>query len=252
MDVQAVSKQIEKAGLYVVQVYEGARAGSKAAFSTLDYVQDEKELDPKQAANLFEEFMEDAAPGKYVARLKKGAKAGAAEREISFVKVDQDGKVRISGAGDSEGVSRLMSEMEKRFEAQIDRLKQEQERTRLEEQIRELQQQVKDSRSWEPKLEKLVEFAAVRILHHMPDSGVTITSLPAGDRDPAIGTAPELSEEEAGQLDQRVNASLSELAGKLGAGTANLLETLSRLQIDKLQKLNQMDPATIKSLISML
>lgn len=247
MDVQAVSKQIEKAGLYVVQVYEGARAGSKAAFSTLDYVQDEKELDPKQAARLFEEFMEDASPGKYVVRLKKGAKAGAAEREISFVKLDPyEGKGRVSGAGESEGFTRVMAEMEKRFEAQLDRMKQEQERSRLEEKIRELEQQVRDSRSWEPKLEKLMEFAAMKFLNQQP-------ALPSGEPDlDAIGQAPLISEEEAHTLDSRVNSSLSQLAGKLGAGTADLLETLSRIEEDKLEKLNQMDPATLKSLLAML
>ncbi|MDX2284658.1 MAG: hypothetical protein NW241_10870 [Bacteroidia bacterium] len=250
MNVAAVTKLILNAGMSHVSVYEGSRIseGSKAAFCTADYTEDVDRLSAQEAARLFEEFMEDAFPGKYVARLMKGAKGGAGARQLVFEKPGAAAAPSgIAGSG-ADAVGAIARQIEEKFNAKLEAFRLEHERKEMQKRIGALEEELEAARQPGARLVTFGEWAIGHFLEQASLRQVAGTPQLLGTED-----SPGESEEDSGEdLNSEASRLLNIIAGSLGDDTILLLRKLAALPPDALQALARVDQHKINLALSFL
>ena len=185
-------------------------------------------------------------PGRYAISAKSGAKSGASQRYFDFDIEDGTGG-GINGAPERESIGQIVAAQ---VRAEVSAFRAEMEKERLQTRIKELEQELKEKNSWQPKLEflseKLIEgFMKLNtpfqksIQTPAADANMNGGGSGAGANGGVSGTP--IDQETAEGLDQRANAAFDVLVEKLGADLVPALEALA-----------QKDAGTLKSLFTYL
>lgn len=268
MKLEALLRQIVAMDMPHVTIYPGKRigTGTKAAFSTADCVDDVDAIDAPRAANLLELFMADVEDGHYTARLKKGTKGGANEREIPFYKGIQQDALSVTQqtiTGPWSTIENPQQYIADQLQAFKDKLLAEKQREEQEVRISGLEEELRQARSWEPKVEFLGRVVIEGLVEKLgfpakaigdiarvsdpvlpqPDDAIQGTE-GANPEDPDYG---DMTPEEI-----RVHKGINVIADKLGDQTPELIDKLATLDPDKLLKLAQLPSEVITAVTSSL
>lgn len=229
--------------------------GQNPAIISHDVV-DPSDGDLESAIAWFENAVTLLTPGKYKIIAKKNAKAGSGRRSFNFqvfphdldhAATQQPLFPSMHGPGGMEYIQGLISKEVAAARAQME-MERKVEAYRLE--VAALQEALKEKNSWQAPMSFLAQRAAE---HIMTKSGYKLP--PAGEEEPTkIPTAPppgvagaEGSGGEDSDLDTRYDAAITNLCNKTGdqAKAVSILETLSKLSPETLDKITTADPDTL-------
>lgn len=250
MTIEGLCKQIEQTKNVLVLIYEGPRISthSKPCFCTADYVEDLESLAPEAASALVADFMSDMPGGKYVARIKKNTKAGAAEREIRFEKEGANSPTKAEAIGD---IGRIERQLEERFENWKEAFEARQEKQKMESENQELKERIKELET-QPKIQFFIE----KLFDHAVEKGWIVPNKPPVIAGPAQDQVeqfqPPVPVQEAEAGNDSVNDSVNQIADKIGMDTIPLLEKLAAIPPDKLQKLAHLETGTLQSALNFI
>lgn len=194
----------------------------------------------EETIDFFEKNIALVPPGRYVLIAKLGAKSGASQRVFDF-DIQEDHAAGINGTGDS--IGQLVAAQVK---SEVSAFRAEMEKERLQTRIKELEQELRQKNSWQPKLEflseKLIEgFMKLNgnfqksLTNSTPaaDANMNGGGSGAGENNGVSGVDQEVAED----LDQRANAAFDVLIEKVGADIVPALEALAQKDAGTLRNL---------------
>ncbi|MEO0896288.1 MAG: hypothetical protein AAFY71_07825 [Bacteroidota bacterium] len=254
MNVEGVYSEIIETGHRVIMVYYGhSTHGKQPCFSSLDRIDNFEEISKESAAEMFQNFMSKADPGAYTAKLKPAPSATTATKVIKFMKRAESqghgGELQVESA-----IGNLASQMEAKFEAKLEQFKTEQRLAEKDREISELKKDLEDAKSGMGKFsffaDKLVERMIEKNLFGADvSSGSTVPPAPVST---ANISGPEISEEETDEATEAITEHVQMIANKIEMKTIPLMEKLSRIEPEQLQKLADLDERVIQMLVSKL
>lgn len=211
----------------------------------------------EEAIDFFEKNVSLLGPGRYVLLAKLGAKSGASQRVFDF-DIPEDaagiGGTGVNSIMNQESIGQIISDQVK---SQVSAFRAEMEKEKLLERIKDLEQELKEKASWQPKLEFLSEKLIEGIMKlNNPFQNKIRPAADAGTNGGANGVSHNgtgnngaasnngvsgINQEEAEALDARANAAFDILVEKLGADLVPALEALAAK-----------DPAALKNLLKLI